>query len=249
MKMKTLLTTIMATGLAAGASLASADGHEMGGWSTSANAALTSDYKFRGISQSDEDPAIQGGFDLAHESGFYIGTWASSVDFGGNGFGSIELDVYAGFGGDIGDTDFSYDVGVLYYAYPGDDLEGPGPGEGDYLEFYGSVAWKDLTVGVAYSDDYYLESDEFFYVYADYSFALPADISLDLHVGYNSLEEDGGFLSSDEDGYTDFSVGLTKSFMAVDFTLAYVGTDLDDDDYFDTDLADPVAVFTISKSM
>lgn len=242
---KTLISVAAASALLSGATVANADS----GWSASGNVALTTDYKFRGISQTDEDPAIQGGLDLEHESGFYIGTWASNVDFGGNGFGTIELDVYAGFGSDIGDTDFSYDVGVLYYAYPGDDLEGDGPGEGDYVELYGSIGWKDLTVGFAYSDDYYLETDEFWYVYADYSFALPYDISLDLHVGYNALEEDGGFLSSDEDGYTDFSVGLTKSFMDLDFTIAAVGTDLDDDDVFGSDYGDTVAVFTIAKSL
>ncbi len=102
------------------------------------NVSLTSDYKFRGISQSDESPAIQGGLDYAHDSGFYVGTWASSVDFDTNGAGydgSLELDVYAGFGNTIGDSDFGYDVGVMYYAYPGDD-----GAEGDYFEFYGGLS-------------------------------------------------------------------------------------------------------------
>lgn len=240
-----LLPIAVATTLLAGAGLAQAEGD----WSTSANAALTSDYKFRGISQSDESAAIQGGFDLAHTSGFYAGTWGSSVDFGGDtdtgSFGSLELDYYLGFANDIDDTDFSYDVGFLYYDYPGDTVDP----EGDYAEVYVHGAWKDLTVGVHYSDDYYAETDEFWYLYADYSFSLPYDISLDLHVGYNMLEEDGGFLSSDEDAYTDYSIGFTKSFMDLDFSVAYVGTDLDDEDVFGSDWADGVAVFTVAKSL
>jgi uncharacterized protein (TIGR02001 family) len=239
---KTLMTAAVASTLMTGASLASAES----GWSTSANVALTTDYKFRGISQSNENPALQGGFDLSHESGFYIGTWGSTVDFDtddGDYDGSLELDIYGGFSGSFND-DWGYDVGVLYYAYPGDDGD-----DGDFLEVYGSVSWKDLTVGVNYSDDYYAETDKATYIYANYSYGLPMDISLDLHVGYQMLEEDGGFLSSDEDAYTDYSIGLTKSFMDLDFSLSYVGTDLDDDDVFGTDWGDGVAVFAISKSM
>lgn len=247
MKTKTLLPLAVASTLLAGAGLAQAQAEN--DWSSSANVALTSDYKFRGISQSDEGAAIQGGFDLSHTSGIYLGTWASSVDFGGDtdtgSFGTIEVDYYIGFGSDIGDTGFSYDVGVLYYDYPGDTVDP----EGDYVEVYGSVAWEDLTVGVNYSDDYYAETDEFWYVYAQYSFSLPYDLSLDLHVGYNMLEEDGGFLSTDEDAYTDYSIGLTKTLLGLDFTVAYVGTDLDEEDVFDTDYGDGVAVLTVAKSL
>ena len=237
------------TPIAVAGTLLAASGLAHAEWSASGNVAITSDYKFRGISQSDESAAVQGGVDLEHSSGFYIGTWGSSVDFGSDNdtgsFGTLELDVYAGYGADIGDTDFSYDVSVLYYAYPGDTVDP----EGDYWEVAGSIGWKDLTVGVNYSDDYYAETDEFWYLYAQYSYGLPYEISLDLHVGYNMLEDDGGFLSNDEDTYIDFSVGLTKSFLGLDFTIAYVGTDLDEEDYFDTDLADPVAVFTVGKSL
>jgi len=237
---KTLLSTAAATVLFAGAPIASADS----AWSTSANVALTTDYKFRGISQSDESAAIQGGFDVAHESGFYIGTWGSSVDFDSNdGYdGSLELDVYAGFGGSFND-DWSYDVGGLYYAYPGDNGD-----DGDFFEVYGSVSWKDLTVGVNYSDDYYAETDKATYVYADYSYGLPWELSLDLHVGYQMLEEDGGFLSSDEDAYTDYSVSVSRDFAGYNIAVAYAGTDLDDDDVFGTDWGDGAVIATLSAS-
>lgn len=238
---KKMLTVAVATALAAGMSAVPAQALEVSG-----NVALTTDYKFRGISQSDESAAIQGGFDVSFEPGFYVGTWGSSVDFDdGGSLGSLELDYYAGWSGNIGDSDFGIDVGYLFYDYPGDD----GDSEGDYQEFYGSVSWKDLTVGAAYSDDYYAETDEFWYVYGDFSFALLDALTVGLHVGYNMIEEGEGFLSSDEDAYTDYKVGVTYSWSDVDFELAWVGTDLDDDDVFGTDWGDDAAVFTISRSM
>ena len=243
MMMKILITTAVASTLMTGATLANAED----AWATGANGTLTNDYKFRGISQSDESAALQGGFDLGHESGFYAGAWASSVDFDTNGDGldgSLELDYFVGYGSDIGDSGLTYDVGVMIYTYPGDDGL-----EGDFNELYGSIGWNDLTVGFAYSDDYYAETDEFWYLYADYSLALPNDFALDLHVGHNMLEEDGGFLSSDEDAYTDYSVSISRDFGGFNWALAYVGTDLDEEDVFDTQWADGAAIFTLSKSM
>ncbi|MAT92084.1 MAG: hypothetical protein CME59_05750 [Halioglobus sp.] len=238
---KKMLTVAVATALTAGISAVPAQALEVSG-----NVALTTDYKFRGISQSDESAAIQGGFDVSFEPGFYVGTWGSSVDFDDDGsLGSLELDYYAGWSGNIGDSDFGIDVGYLFYDYPGDD----GDSEGDYQEFYGSVSWKDLTVGAAYSDDYYAETDEFWYVYGDFSFPLLDALTVGLHVGYNMIEEGEGFLSSDEDAYTDYKVGVTYSWSDIDFELAWVGTDLDDDDVFGTDWGDDAAVFTISRSM
>jgi uncharacterized protein (TIGR02001 family) len=163
---KKLLPAALATALLAGATVAQAD------MEISGNVALTSDYKFRGISQSNEDIAVQGGFDLGWDNGIYVGTWASSVDFDvssadGGLNGSLELDYYVGWASDIGDSGFGIDVGYLYYDYPGDDGV-----EGDYQELYGSLSWNDLAVGVAYSDDYYAETDTFWYYYADYSLGI-----------------------------------------------------------------------------
>ncbi|MCW8930992.1 MAG: TorF family putative porin, partial [Gammaproteobacteria bacterium] len=80
--------------------------------SISANVALTTDYYFRGISQTDNDGALQGGFDWAHDSGAYAGVWASNVSFGDT---HLEFDTYAGFSNEVGD--FGYDVGVIKYNY------------------------------------------------------------------------------------------------------------------------------------
>lgn len=267
---KKLLPAAVTAALLAGTSLAQAQdepaivtGDEFfEGFQISGNVALTTDYRFRGISQSDESIAVQGGFDAEFGPGFYVGIWGSSVDFDCNDIdipeghpevggacsgydGSLELDYYGGWASSIGDTDFGIDIGYIYYDYPGDDGD-----EGDYQEFYVGGSWRDLSLTVAYSDDYYAETDEFWYVAGDYSVGLfDTGLTLDLHVGVNFLEEDGGFLATDEDQYTDYSVGLTYSWASVDFTLAWVGTDLDDDDVFGTDWADDTAVFTVAKSL
>ncbi len=235
-----VLPAAIAASLLAGVSATTAQAGDI-----SANVALTSDYRFRGISQSNEDIAIQGGFDYAFDNGIYVGTWGSSVDFDNNEDfdGSLELDYYIGWSMDVG-AESAIDVGYMYYDYPGDE-----GAEGDYQELYGSFSWKDLTLGINYSDDYYGETDTFFYYYADYSYGIADDLSLDLHVGYNDLEKDGGFLATDEDSYTDYSVGLTWTVATVDLSVAYVGTTLDEEDVFDTDWAEDTAVFTISKSL
>ena len=111
-----------------------AEAEESGPIEISGNVALTTDYRFRGVSFSGEDIAIQGGFDVAHESGFYVGAWASSLEDSAL-YGNSELDIYAGWSGDVA-TGLSIDAGVLYYIYPnGNDLVG----DSDYFEPYASA--------------------------------------------------------------------------------------------------------------
>ena len=237
---KKLLSAALATALMAGVATTQAETEISG------NVALTSDYKFRGISQSNEDIAVQGGFDVAFDAGFYVGVWASSVDFDTNNFGfdgSLELDGYVGWASDITDN-VGVDVGYMYYSYPGD--EGP---DGDYQELYLKVNLFGGTLGAVYSDDYYGGTGDFYYLSGDYSFGLGENFSLDLHVGYNDIEKNGGFLDTNTDSYVDYSVGVTTSWLAVDWTLAYVGTDLNKKDVFGTKWGDDAAIFTISKSM
>ena len=210
----------------------------------SANAAIVSDYRFRGISQSNEDFAVQAGFDYAFDNGFYVGTWGSSVDFDSavDFNGSLELDIYGGWGTDIGENS-SIDLGYIYYDYPGDD----NGAVGDYQEIYVNYGWKDLSLGLAYSDDYYGDSGTFWYLQANYDWSFAENWALSLHAGYNDFDKDV-FLSSDKGNYIDYSVGVTWSVVGVDLGLTWVGTDLDDEDVFDTSWGDDTAVFSLSKS-
>ncbi len=210
----------------------------------SANVALVTDYRFRGISQSNENPALQGGFDYAHESGFYLGTWGSSVDFDsvGDFNGSLELDAYGGWGTDIGENS-TIDFGYIYYAYPGDDAGL----DGDYQEFYVNYGWRDLSLGAAYSNDYYGGAGNFWYLQANYDWSFAENWALSLHVGYNDFDDDI-FLSSDKGNYTDYSVGVTWSVAGMDLGLAWVGTNLKEDDVFGTGWGDDTAVLSLSAS-
>ena len=117
----------------------------------SANIALASEYRFRGVDLSGGDPALQGGVDLAHASGFYAGTWASTLDDDTVGYGGVELDLYGGWSGAVAEG-LTLDIGGIGYLYPD-----AGAGEFDYYEFYSSLAFAigpgEAKVGVAYAPD------------------------------------------------------------------------------------------------
>ena len=116
--------------------------------------AATTDYNWRGITQTAQDPALQGSLDFSTEMGLHGGAWASNVDFGG-GDPNVEIDLYAGWGG--GET-FPWDVGVVYYTYPGaSDL--------NFTEFYGSLGWEWITGKISYSYNFggYAGAQAFYY--------------------------------------------------------------------------------------
>ena len=212
----------------------------------SGNVALTTDYRFRGISQTNTDPAIQGGLDFSMEPGIYIGAWGSNVAFGS----SVEMDFYVGFASDISE-DISYDVGVLYYSYPGDS----GMPTLDYTEIYGSLGFYGATVALNYSPDYFAGTDSFWYVAGDYSFPLGDNFSIDAHLGLNMFDSSADFteflaispFNEAGDDYLDYSLGISTSAAGVDFALQYVGTDISSGNC--VDICDDEFVFTISKSM
>ena len=138
----------------------------------SANVGLTTDYVFRGFSQTDEGPAVQGGFDLTYGS-FYAGVWGSNLEFEDDGT-NIELDFYAGFTPKWRNLDF--DFGVIYYAYPDGDDSG---GELDFWELKAGVSGKvadPVTLGVTvyYSPDYTLEVGDNWVFEGTAEVALPA---------------------------------------------------------------------------
>jgi uncharacterized protein (TIGR02001 family) len=207
------------------------------------NVTMATDYRFRGISQLKDSPspAIQGGFDLEFAEGFYVGTWASNVNFSE---GAIEIDYYGGYSADLNEA-VSYDVGVLYYSYPRDGVSGV---DLDYWEVYGSIDWKGFTFGLHYSPDYFAETDDFYYPYVDYSYDYDR-WSFSAHLGYNAFAEDD-FLGND-DKYIDYSVGVTTDEWGVTWGLSLVGTDLDDDSdcFGDEDLCSLTVVASISKSL
>jgi uncharacterized protein (TIGR02001 family) len=212
----------------------------MSGVEISGNVAMTTDYRFRGVSLSDGDAAIQGGFDAAFDSGFYVGTWGSSIaSYGGS---EMELDLYAGYGGEIADG-LGFDLGALLYAYPGGT-------DVNYYELYGSVSptlgMVDTTFGIAYVPDQD-NSDENTYLYADGGMPLgDSAFSLSGHIGYTDGALDcGGALSCDSGTgeIWDWSLGIATAVAGIDVDLSYVDTSEDG-----TGL-DETAILTFSKSL
>lgn len=228
--------------LLSGAVLAEeAPSDSVAGFTLSANITLATDYLYRGLSQTTGDPALQGGFDLNHESGFYIGLWGSNVDFAD----SLELDYYAGFSGAIND-DLSYDIGLLYYDYPSD----PTDPEGDFLEYYTSLSWKSLTLGLNYSSDFFAETGDAYYYYASYDLSLPQDFGLNFYLAQQELDQD---TFGNDDSYTHYSLTLSKEVLGVELGLTWSDTDISKADCagagFSRNDCASTFVFTISKSM
>lgn len=214
--------------------------------SFSATVTGTNDYVFRGVTQTDEEFAIQGSMDYSHSSGVYIGAWASNVDFGDGTGASSELDIYAGFASSFSGID--YDVGFIYYNYPGVGSSR----DFDYVEAAFSVGhdfgFASTTVGVNWSPDNFGESDDAVYLWGDVSIPFPGDLpiplSLDMHVGHQDIDDNATFGFPD---YTDWSFGLSTSFQGFDLSFAYIDTDLKDSDGAQG-IADSRGVFTVSRS-
>jgi uncharacterized protein (TIGR02001 family) len=211
----------------------------------SANVALTTDYRFRGVSLSGGDPALQGGFDVAHDSGFYIGTWASSID-GGAAYGDLELDIYAGWSGNLSDA-VSVDVGVLYYIYPTEDLGL----DTDYIEPYASVGVNfgpaEATFGVAYAPKQdSLGGDDNLYLYTDVGFGLPGTpLTVTGHLGYTDGSLAPPLLAgTTDDTGLDWSLGASVAQGNFEVGVAYVGVEGPAIDGF----TDDAIVGTISAS-
>lgn len=216
------------------------------------NVTLISDYRFRGISQTYKGPAIQGGFDYSHSSGFYLGNWnsnvASQVYTGGSG---IEMDFYGGYKKSFGD--FGFDVGYLYYYYPNAEFQSPGIGNKkfDNQEIYlgGSWKWLSLKYSHAISDYFGLGptqvnggywsnkndgsllpdrggSKNTYYLDLTANFPVTEKLTLNAHVGTLKVKNYG------ELDYTDWKVGVTYDLNGWLLGAAYVDTNAKNEWYY-----------------
>jgi uncharacterized protein (TIGR02001 family) len=206
----------------------------------SGNVTLTSDYVLRGQSQTENNPAIQGGFDYNHESGLYLGTWASNVSFADG----LEIDGYGGFAGELANG-LGWDVKGIYYAYPATDS-----GE-DYMEFgpslnytFGGDFEPTVTVGVLYSDDYQFNTGEAYWVYSDLDLTLPNEFGLGFHVGNQSVKNELVWGTPD---WLEYNVSLSKTLGPLDFSVQYIDTDLNATEcYGGANICDEQVVFSVS---
>jgi len=194
-----LTTTLSLTSMASTSALA-VDG-------LSANVAATSNYLWRGVTQTNNDAAISGGIDYSASSGFYAGVWTSNASWAENM--TYETDIYGGFSGDLGNG-FGYDVGYIYYGYDSD-------ANSDFSEVYANLSYGAFSIG--YNTLVDSDADGSFgddtYITADAEFEVAKDLSLAFHLGNYDFDAGGD--------YTDYGVSLSKS----GFTLALSDTDID----------------------
>lgn len=205
----------------------------------SGSATVVSDYKFRGISQTDGNFAVQGGITISHESGFYIGTWGSSIDdyVTVHGTAHQELDLIAGYKKSFDGVTF--DIGAVYYVYPGTRPGFPGDtSASDFIEPYASLAYGIGPVTAKATVNYApkqkalaldqgltgaLEKEDNVYLAGDLSASIPnTPIGLTAHLGHTWGPS---WLSGPTDEYTDWSLGATATWKSITFGVQYVDTD------------------------
>ena len=189
---------------------------------------LTNDYDFRGNSQTAKDPALQASLDYAHESGFYVGAWASNVDFG-TPDPDIEVDFYGGFTKSL-ESGLTWDAGIVYYSYPSEsDL--------DYFEVYGSLAKDWFKAKLWYSPAFGGDAAEAialdaagtddvgaWYFEVNGTWALPQDFSLLAHLGYSTGDYWDNAFGDDQ---MDYSIGVGYTLGYFNLGLKYADTDSD----------------------
>jgi len=191
----------------------------------SANLAITSNYIWRGMTQTNNSPAVQGGLDLGYK-GFYLGTWGSNVEFGDT-TNNLEADFYAGYAGEL--AGFGYDLGYIYYAYPNES------NAFNFDEAYVGLSydWDSFGVSGKYSFGLNSENDTPDYWEVGASAKLPWEVTL--AAGYGDYDKVG----------TNYIVSLAKTFGKFEITVAY--TDFSSDDRLLLDDEDNI-VGTISTS-
>ena len=189
--------------------------------SLSFNVGAVSEYRYRGISQSRLDPALQGGFDYADKSGFYVGAWGSTIkwikDAGGSA--NVEIDLYGGYKGAVGDL--AYDVGFLRYEYPSNKLAV----SANTNEVYGALTLGPATLKYSHAVSNlfgFANSKNSYYLDASATFDLGEGYSLVPHVGYQSVKNNSPY------SYTDYALTLGKDLgNGLSATATAIGTNAD----------------------
>ena len=228
-----LFTAAAAAGLALAAGVARAEDAPAApaaaappDFTVTGSAALVSQYRFRGLTQSDNKPAVQGSFQISHKSGFYLATWGSS---GTNQYPNFnngtEIDVYGGYTHALGKSGVTFDGGVYGYIYPNAPANNLFEVYGSLTKAYGPVSAK-VGLNWAPNQEYFktfaTPSRYSVYEYAELTFSPPAASAYSLHghVGHT-----GGGLDYGRD-YVDYAVGGSYKWKALTFDLSLVGSSL-----------------------
>ena len=226
MKLKSTAALFLTTLLAGTAAMAQTTAPTPD-YTLSYNVGVTNDYRFRGISQTTFDPALQAGVDFAHKSGVYLGVWGSNVswikDFAGAKDGNLEIDLYGGYKGAI-TNDLGFDVGVITYQYPSNNA----PVNANTTEVYGALTYSIVTAKFSQSTGNFVANanssgSQYFEVAAN--FDLGSGFSLTPHVGRQTIPNQ----TNNAGDYTDYSLTLAKDFgNGLTASIAAIGTDAKD---------------------
>jgi uncharacterized protein (TIGR02001 family) len=187
------------------------------------NVGATTDYRYRGISQTRLRPAVQGGVDYT-QGGFYLGAWASTIKWikDGGGDSDLEIDLYGGYKGALS-KDLSYDVGVLTYVYPSNKLKPITGANADTTELYGALTFGPATLKYSHAVTTLFatpNSKNSGYVDLSGSFDV-SGVTVVPHLGYQRVAKNGDF------SYTDYALTVSKDFSGVLVSGALIGADLD----------------------
>jgi uncharacterized protein (TIGR02001 family) len=243
------LTLAIAAVLATPLTAVAADAAPTPEHSFSYNVGVTSNYIFRGISQTHGKPALQGGVDYAHSSGLYAGVWASNITWVKQYLdsGSTEIDVYGGFKNSFAD-DWTYDVGLIHYHYAGSGSSTRNNAavfsrlaDPNTTEVYGAIGWKWLTLKYSHaiSENFigwvpinragYLpnkESNGSNYLELNAAYDLGDGWGISGHIGHQKVKNVGqGPAGLNDADYTDWNIGVTKDVGFGVVGLLYSDTD------------------------
>lgn len=223
-----ILTTLLASSAAMAQTTVPTPDHTL-----SFNVGVVSDYRFRGISQTSFEPALQGGVDFAHKSGLYLGVWGSNVkwikDYAGATDGSLEVDLYGGYKGEIS-KDFTYDLGIITYQYPSNNAAT----NANTTEVYGALTYSIVTAKYSQSIGNFVANPDssgsrYFEVAAN--FDLGNGFSLTPHIGHQTIPN----VLNDAGNYTDYSLTLGKDFgNGLSASIAAIGSDAKESFYTDS---------------
>ena len=220
--------SVIATTLASSPAFAQDEEAASSSISVSGGVTLVSDYRFRGVSLSGGDPAVQGGVTVTHDSGIYVGAWGSSIDDGGTDFyGDVELDLYGGWSGNLSEG-VGLDVGLLYYAYPS-NAKGV---DAEYFEPYATLSGElgpvQAKLGVNYAWDQKALADDSLYVHTELSSGIPTTpLTLSAHLGYTDGSLAPTLLAgTGDDSAFDWSVGASYTLLSsLTAGVSYVGVE------------------------
>jgi uncharacterized protein (TIGR02001 family) len=211
----------------------------------SATLSLATDYVFRGVSQTLEQPQVQVDLNWSHQSGWYTGVWSSNTEFGGAG-NSMEFDPYIGFSSSIADTNWSYDVGYWHYHFPGAQLDF------DYGEFYGTSTYGpenlNISFSLFYADDYF--GADFFSdgsslaFHSKVAFRSDDDFTFSVRVGRQTFDEPAALVDQD---YTYYDIGISKGWVGFNLDLRWHDTQGVKPNLVPSNLADGRIVARISR--